>query len=207
MQGLGFLTMSTPPVLAKAMGTCNAYEPECIGDGQRILFYTALALIAIGMSGHITSLPKFMAEQFEQLFEAMENFNMRSFWILFLSSYASILILIAAVVAFPYIKPWSIRFGIPAIFTVVATLIFLSGSSTYNYVRPEGSLLTNLFRVFVASASKFFHRCPKDANQLYETRNINLHLLPHTWSLRFSLSLSKFVHAHCQKNNLDISIT
>ncbi|KAF5931118.1 hypothetical protein HYC85_031991 [Camellia sinensis] len=39
--------MSTPPVLPKATATCSLYEPECIGEGQKILFYTALALAAI----------------------------------------------------------------------------------------------------------------------------------------------------------------
>ena len=58
--------MSTPPVLSNAAGNCGAYKPDCIGDTQKALFYTALALIAIGMSGHITSLEYFLNQQIKK---------------------------------------------------------------------------------------------------------------------------------------------
>ncbi|KAF8391986.1 hypothetical protein HHK36_022326 [Tetracentron sinense] len=45
--GLSFLAMSIPPVLSKVTDTCSAYEPACIGHIQSILFYVALALIAV----------------------------------------------------------------------------------------------------------------------------------------------------------------
>ncbi|KAL6337200.1 hypothetical protein AAG906_036514 [Vitis piasezkii] len=61
--GLSFLARSTPPVLSNATGTCSLYQPECIGNTQGVLFCTALALIAVGISGHITSLRSFFTEQ------------------------------------------------------------------------------------------------------------------------------------------------
>lgn len=54
--GLALVTMSTPPVLARVVGTCNKYEPKCIGRVQRSLFYTGLTLLAIGMASCLTSL-------------------------------------------------------------------------------------------------------------------------------------------------------
>lgn len=58
--------MSTPPVLAKETGTCKLYKPECIGHKQKALFYTALALITVGISGHIVSLVALFVDQFEK---------------------------------------------------------------------------------------------------------------------------------------------
>lgn len=65
LQGMGSLTMSTPPVLSDVAGNCGAYKPYCIGNTQKALFYTALALVAIGISSHITSLVSFLKQQEE----------------------------------------------------------------------------------------------------------------------------------------------
>ncbi|KAI9154256.1 hypothetical protein LWI28_023435 [Acer negundo] len=176
--GLGFLTMSTPPVLSEAMGTCSEYKPECIGEGQEILFYTALALIAFGLSGHMTSMGDFMGEQMTE--SGTEDLNGHSFWMFFWGMFGVILVPIIAAIALPYIKPWTLRFGIPAICTVVATLIFLTGSCSYNYLEPQGSPLTTVFRVFVASTSKLFYRRPRDPSELYERNDYDLYLQPHT---------------------------
>ncbi|GMP85728.1 hypothetical protein CsSME_00038773 [Camellia sinensis var. sinensis] len=167
--------MSTPPVLAKATGTCSLYEPECIGEGQKILFYTALALIALGLSGHLISLGAFIAEQFSE--DVLGNVTTCSF---------IAIVPIGAVIAITYIRLWSIRFGIPAIFTMVATLVFLSRSGSYNCVKPQGSSLTIVFRVLVAATSKMFCKCPKEADRLYETRGVDdVDLLPHSRHLRY----------------------
>lgn len=174
--------MSTPPVLSESMNTCGEYKSECIGSGQEILFYTALALIAFGMSGHITTLGPFMAEQ---NIEQAENINISAFWVFFGSLFGVILVPIIAGIAIPYIKPWSLRFGIPAICTVVATLIFLTGSCSYDRLKPNGSPLTTILRVFVASTSKLLHRRPRDPSQLYEKQDTDLYLQPHTPGLRY----------------------
>ncbi|XP_031275324.1 protein NRT1/ PTR FAMILY 5.5 [Pistacia vera] len=179
--GLSFLAMSTPPVMSEAMGTCSEYKLECIGEGQKILFYTALALTAYGMSGHITSIGGFMGEQITASGE--HNVSRGALVMFFLSFFGAILVPVTGAIAIPLIHPWSIRFGIPAICTVVATLIFLTGTCSYRYVRPEGSSFTSVFRVFVASASKIFHRCPKDATELYE-RDQELYKAPPTRGLR-----------------------
>ncbi|KAK2966123.1 hypothetical protein RJ640_018376 [Escallonia rubra] len=182
--GLGFLAMSTPPVLHNATGTCREYRPECIGHVQQILFYAALALIAVGISGHVISLGSFSAEQTTSDTEEDDETKTRKFLWQILGIFAIILVLVIAATALAYIKPWSVRFGIPAICTLVATIIFLGGSCSYNYESPKGSPLTTVFRVFAASAAKLFQQLPSDSNQLYEKDEPDFKPLPHTPSLR-----------------------
>ncbi|KAL8526710.1 hypothetical protein ACS0TY_015784 [Phlomoides rotata] len=55
--------MSTPPVLPKPMGMCKEYDARCIGDAQKVLFYTGMALLALGRGGHRASLDPFLEEQ------------------------------------------------------------------------------------------------------------------------------------------------
>ncbi|XP_062095283.1 protein NRT1/ PTR FAMILY 5.5-like [Humulus lupulus] len=181
--GLGFLTMSTPPVLSDATGTCSAYKPECIGEGQKVLFYTALALIVMGMAGHLTSLASLMTEHMTLTYQTGEV-DATQFWSFFFGVFGVVIVPIATVIAIPYIKPWSLRFGIPAICTVVATIIFLTGSRSYKYAKPQGSPLTTVFRVFIAFASKLFHKLPRDTNQLYERHESQFYSVPYTRRLR-----------------------
>ena len=168
LQGVSCLAMSTPHVLPDATRNCDAHKPGCIGDAQKVLFYTALALIAIGIAGHITSLESFLKQQ-------MENQSPGK-----VVAVVSVIIFpVVGCIALPYIKPWSVRFGIPAICTVVATFLFTTGSCSYkpSGPQPDGSPLTTVCRVFVASASKMFRHQLQNDNQA-----------PHTRSLRFSLS-------------------
>ncbi|GFQ07634.1 BTB/POZ domain-containing protein at3g09030 [Phtheirospermum japonicum] len=179
--GLGLLTMSTPPVLANSMGTCSDYKPECIGEGQKALYFTAMPLIALGMGGHITCWNQFMAEQ---LNGEENNLDRSTFWRFFSSVIAVIVITFVAVWGLPYIKPWSLRFGIPAICTLVATLLFISGSCSYKYFKPPGSPLTMFVRVFVAAFCKLFCKTPRDPRELFEIQNPEFYKVPHTRSLR-----------------------
>ncbi|XP_075510221.1 protein NRT1/ PTR FAMILY 5.5-like [Primulina tabacum] len=179
--GLGLLTMSTPPVLANSMGNCKEYKPECVGHGQEVLFYTAMSLIAFGMAGHLTSFNTFLAEQMAGDEDGLDE---STFWRFFFGVLAVIIVTFVAVLGFPYIKPWSLRFGIPAICTLVATILFFSGSCSYSYFRPQGSPITMFFRVFVAATLKLFHRSPRDPGDLYEIHDPRLYNAPHTRSLR-----------------------
>ncbi|XP_061988726.1 protein NRT1/ PTR FAMILY 5.5-like [Rosa rugosa] len=161
--GLVLLTMSTPPVLSLATGTCSSYDGECIGQVQRILFYTGLPLIAVGVSGHLSSLMEFVESQippptYEQLFpsqynksdpEADDNDHLlcqirscKGFFFVMLS----LLVPGVAITTIGYVRPWSFKFGIPATFTVVSVLIFISGLSSYERPKPDSSILSRVFR-------------------------------------------------------------
>nr|POE88605.1 protein nrt1/ ptr family 5.5 [Quercus suber] len=163
--GVSCLAMSTPPVLSNAVGNCGEYKPHCIGDAQKVLFYTALALIAIGISGHITSLESFLNQQQEDNSEQLSPRQAAG-------GVGVILLPIVGCIALPYIKPWSVRFGIPAICTVVATFLFTTGSCLYRHSKPQGSPLTTLCRVFVASASKMCRHLPSNDNQVPRIRGL-----------------------------------
>ncbi|KAL9152989.1 hypothetical protein ABFS82_10G019200 [Erythranthe guttata] len=177
--GLGILTMSTPPVLANSMGNCSEYRPECIGEGQKVLFYTAMPLIAFGMGGHFTCWNIFMVEQSDGAEYII--IDKRTF----VGISAFTVVTFVAVLGLPYVKPWSLRFGIPAICTLFATLLFLSGSCSYKYVKPTGSPYTMFFQVFAAVVCKLFYSFPADDTELYEARNVQLHRVSHTSSLRW----------------------
>ncbi len=187
------LAMSTPPFLSNAAGNCGAYKPECIGDTQKVLFYTSLPLIAIGISGHITSLESFVKKQTENQTGDQDDSVKKTPWQV--AGICVILLPIVGCFALPYIKPWPVRFGIPAICTVVATFLFISGffCSSYKHSGPEGSPLTTVFRVFVASASKMFSHLPQHDTE----PNGTLRPGPHTRCLRFSFSQPRNLIIQC----------
>ncbi|PIN25041.1 H+/oligopeptide symporter [Handroanthus impetiginosus] len=178
--GIGFIAMSTPPVLASSTNTCKQYEPQCIGHTQKVLFYTGMALLAVGMAGNLVSVRPFLMEQKDKLDDDEEIQS-------FLSS--SVLVWVAFIpvigaIALPYVKPWSLRFGIPAIFTAFVTLHFFSGSLDYHQVDPQGSPLTNVCRVFVAFFYKKSKTIPRDSMQLYRGEDENSQSFSRTRFLR-----------------------
>ncbi|KAL8517298.1 hypothetical protein ACS0TY_015508 [Phlomoides rotata] len=178
--GIGLVTMSTPPVLANATGTCKKYEHHCVGHTQKVMFYTGMALIAVGVAGNLVSIKPFLEEQRE---ETDDNAALRD--CLKIPFFCLVVIVaIVGAIALPYIKPWSLRFGIPAICTLVAMLLFLSGSFTYEKAEPEGSPITTVCRVFVAAASKNSQSFPADAELLYQGNAGQPQQFPHTRFLR-----------------------
>ncbi|KAL7136287.1 hypothetical protein ABFS83_10G019400 [Erythranthe nasuta] len=189
--GLGFLAMSTPPVLAHISGNCSEYSAECIGQGQRVLLYMSLPLIAFGMAGHLDSLYEFMREQFRKGEAIIDDRISMEFdgLVLRFSGLSSSVFTLIAVLGLPYIKPWSLRFGIPAICSLVATVLFFSAASTFKFIgRPIGGVspFMTFFKVLFAAFSKLFYTIPTDAWELYEIQdNSQLHLVPHSRSLRW----------------------
>ncbi|KAM0061219.1 putative proton-dependent oligopeptide transporter family, MFS transporter superfamily [Helianthus debilis subsp. tardiflorus] len=172
--GLGLLSMSTPPVF----GTCKDYNQECIGYTQKVLFYTALSLIAVGMDGHMVSLAPFLdLNTKSENDDNNENGKGKGNKILVqIPGLIMVLIVIlAAGIGLPYIKPWSLRFGIPAICSVVATVLFLTGWAWGDYIPApiEGSPLTTTVRVFVATVRNFSKRIPnpKELHNEKDTRS------------------------------------
>lgn len=224
--GLGFLSMSTPPVLHKLTHSCSDYQPNCVGHTQKALLYTGLALTAVGVSGHIVSLVAFALDQLPrtpvdddanndrpqnllghpfslaqrltnqgnteanpirelqvppplvtenrrqqptdtleedlsklqfQPLEAMLKLvdsqkernggsieDWRIWCIIFVLIFA-----VGVIIGLPYIKPWKLRFGIPAICTLVATLAFSLCPCQY-----EDSKLGTLIRLRTQSEER-----------------------------------------------------
>lgn len=221
VQGLVFLSLSTPPVLAKATGTCKAYMPQCIGHTQKALFYTALALIAVGISGHFVSLVALFVNQFEngtkqddnaeEIMSQLQFQTVKTMLVIVtnhkVKAFQACLVVLFPVIgliALPYIKPWSFRFGIPAICTLVATIAFLLGWDKYKDNISKGSPVTNVFRVLAASTLKMFHKLPTESSELYEKNQHNVQKLHHTGGLRFDISshfFEKFILVQLQHSS------
>ncbi|XP_035545547.1 protein NRT1/ PTR FAMILY 5.5 [Juglans regia] len=159
------------------------------GDTQKFLmFYIALTLNAIGVSGHSVSLASFLERQVQiqtlSNQDDIERKRPRKFKSFLKGDIIVVVLLYVAAVALSY-APWCVRFGIPAAGLMVATLLFVSGSCSYKHARPLGrSPLTTVCRVLVASLYKRSCHSPQDANQLYENQ-LSPHFVPHTQGLRF----------------------
>ncbi|KAH6769237.1 hypothetical protein C2S51_014573 [Perilla frutescens var. frutescens] len=144
--GIFFLFMSAPPILANSTGTCKQYEQECIGRTQKALFYTGMALIAVGVAGNKVSVSSFLQEQGEET----HDYGAVIGCLRIPSMIMVALIGLIGAIALPYIKPWTIRFGIPAICTAIAWLSFLTGLCCYKYnkVGPERNKIVKMCRMF-----------------------------------------------------------
>ncbi|KAK4385201.1 hypothetical protein Sango_2644100 [Sesamum angolense] len=165
LEGLGLLTLSTPPLLGHSTGTCTHYQAECIGTTQKILFFTALPLVAVGMASIYFVFAAISEVVGEEELTQEEVYSSHSLFLL--PNYIG-------GVTFSYIKPWSVRFGIPAICCVVITMCYMSFSCLDIALLTSGdwveeSPLTKVIRVFVASASKVYHKL--DGVKLYEKTN------------------------------------
>ncbi|PIN27207.1 H+/oligopeptide symporter [Handroanthus impetiginosus] len=123
-----------------------------------------MALLAVGMAGNRVFVRPFLKKQQDKLFDGGELASLLSQSLLTWG----VLMPVIGAIALPSLKPWSLRFGIPAIFTAFATLHFLSGSFDYHKDDCQGSPLTNVCRVFVASFYKKSEQFPSDSNQFYK---------------------------------------
>ncbi|KAI3740664.1 hypothetical protein L2E82_31134 [Cichorium intybus] len=175
--GLWFLFMSTPPIL----GPCSDYKEECIGHTQKVLFFTALSLIAVGKAGVEVSLKPFIKEQKKKKITIEEEKKEEKKRSCQAAGFCLMLILVLpGAIALPLIKKsWSARFMISCIYTMIASLLFLTGWRVYKRGNPEGSPLTTSLRVFVAAARKISQPFP-NPTQLYQEDDA-----PSTTSLRY----------------------
>ncbi|XP_047979935.1 protein NRT1/ PTR FAMILY 5.5-like [Salvia hispanica] len=149
--GITMVAVSTPP-LANATGTCKRYEPECVGRAQKDILIAGLALVAVGVAGNLVSLLPYLKKK-------SDGTSANVYQIIGLIGV--VVVPIVGAIALPYIRPPTLKFGIPAICTVVGTFLFLTGFSKYTDDDPSrNSPLFNVFRVFVAASLKIFRSHP-----------------------------------------------
>ncbi|KAK8561682.1 hypothetical protein V6N12_048746 [Hibiscus sabdariffa] len=106
--------MSTPLDSTKETGR--------ISVENRTLFFAALSLTTLGISGLRPSLPPFLEKNCEIIDKQKENIEgkargLRS------GVYSVFIIALVAVSSMSYINRWSIKFGLPAICTTATTRI------------------------------------------------------------------------------------
>lgn len=159
--------MSAFPVLQG--DSCGRYEPQCISDTQGALFYTGMALIAVGIAGYDVSLRPFLDEQKDTSDDHDDGDESSTPMEITTIVLPWVLVILVGAIALPYIKAWSLAFGIPAICTAFATLDFLTGWCKYRKVIPHvggRSPLTHVLRVFVNQLYK------KDWRETFSRRYI-----------------------------------
>ncbi|BFG36358.1 hypothetical protein CerSpe_226320 [Prunus speciosa] len=250
--GLVLLAMSTPPVLAGATGTCSAYKAECIGQVQKVLFYTSLPLIAVGVSAYLGSaltfidelLPQTNPEQLpppeseqlppppepeklpppapaaeqlqppaskklppEEVDQQITPESNGTSWAQFFKSewFFGVISMIffpgAALLAIGYINPWSIKFGIGAICTVVSTIIFLCGLCSFPRGRGAGQKPISLTKMFRKQDAKSILRLMPTCMTCILTGYLKAYLANQIkWCAadpRFGIAMSKIIVTLC----------
>ncbi|KAL2484755.1 Protein NRT1/PTR FAMILY 5.5 [Abeliophyllum distichum] len=197
--GLGLLAMSTTSVFSKFTGTCSDDQPECIGRTQLIMFFTSLALMAVGIPD-----TKFLKTELQlkkiKIHPKLPDSDKLSIIVLIIGA-------IGGTIFSGVIKTWSLLFGIPAIFCIAATSFLVASFIAHSGSRPkernpEENLLTNMARVLVASAFKISQKLPDDPAQLYENIDqSNVHSLSHTPGLRWLDKAAIILPNESQKEN------
>ncbi|PON90793.1 Proton-dependent oligopeptide transporter [Trema orientale] len=153
--GMGVLTL-TAAVPEMTPTHCRPGESNCEQPKawQIAFLHLSLGLTAIGGGGIKPCNISFGADQFDTTTEKGKR-QLGSFfnWYFFLFTVAIIFSLTAVV----YIQTnvsWFLGFAVPTACFVVSITLFLIGRHTYVLVRPQGSIISDLVKVVVASFRK-----------------------------------------------------
>ncbi|KAG6697614.1 hypothetical protein I3842_09G209900 [Carya illinoinensis] len=151
--GLGILAILHIILSKSERNSCPAnMRPGCISDLQKFLFFMALTLKALGVCGHTASLSSFLGRQSQNQTptdkddDQIKRKRPGKFGRI-LGRCVIVLLAILAIILLSFM-PWAVNFGIPAIGMVVATLLFVSGTSSYKHAAPQVGLLTTVLRGF-----------------------------------------------------------
>ncbi|KAM3258076.1 hypothetical protein ACQJBY_050050 [Aegilops geniculata] len=132
-------------------------------------FYAGLYLVALG-GGLQAVVASFGAEQFDAEADEEERGRQSSFfnWFYLTFSVGS-LIGGTVLVWVQSAHGWRLGYGIPALLSAVALVLFLAGTGAYRrHQPPGGSPLTRIAQVVVAAARKCDVEVPADATLLHE---------------------------------------
>lgn len=113
------------------------------------MLYLTLTLVCIGLGGSRFTLATMGANQFTKAKHQETHFN----WYFFTLYFATVI----ASTAIVYVEDnvsWAWGFGICIMANVLGSIIFLLGKKYYYYDTPQGSPLTSLAQVIVASFRK-----------------------------------------------------
>ncbi|GMI80359.1 hypothetical protein like AT3G54450 [Hibiscus trionum] len=122
---------------------------------RKVVFFTALYVLAIGEGGHKPCVQTFAADQFDENNpqEKAAKSSFFNWWYLGIVTGASV-----AIVVVIYLQDnvsWAAGFGVLSGSLAVALAVFLTGIKRYRKQRPTGSPFTMIARVFVAAAKKW----------------------------------------------------
>lgn len=137
------------------IGSSNCANPSGLQYG---VLFAALALLSVGVGGSRYILATMGANQFTKLEQQSTYFN----WY-FSALYSSLFISATAIVYIEDNVSWAWGLGICIAAHVLALALFLVGRSFYHQEKkPQGSPVTSLFCVIVASVRKRNAAIPPD---------------------------------------------
>ncbi|XP_074329536.1 protein NRT1/ PTR FAMILY 4.6-like isoform X2 [Apium graveolens] len=133
---------------------CEVHDTSCheVGGAKAAMLFLGLYLVALGVGGIKGSLPTHGAEQFDE--QTPEGRKQRSTFFNYFVFCLSLggLIAVTLVVWIEDNKGWEWGFGISTLTILLSIPVFLSGSLFYRNKIPNGSPLTTIFKVLIASA-------------------------------------------------------
>lgn len=167
-----FVGMST---LTLSASLPDFKPPNCVGSlcpeaspNQFAIFYLGLYLIALGTGGIKPCVSSFGADQFDEK-DSSERVRKGSFfnWF-FMCIYIGSLISSSSLVWVQENCGWGLGFAIPTLFMALSIGIFFAGTWLYRFQMPNGSPLTRVCQVVVASVRKRKINSPVNNSLLYE---------------------------------------
>ncbi|XP_043700186.1 protein NRT1/ PTR FAMILY 2.8 [Telopea speciosissima] len=152
--GMGVMTLTAavpqlrPPTCYK--GT-DCVQPQ---KWQLGVLFTALGLLAIGAGGIRPCNIAFGVDQFDLRTEKGKR-DVESFFDWYYLSFTIALFIAFTIVVYVQTNiSWVVGLAIPTVCLAVSIFVFLLGTSIYYYMKPQGSVFTDLIKVAVASIRK-----------------------------------------------------
>lgn len=129
---------------------------HCRGPSQTQLGFLLLGLgfLSIGTGGIRPCSIPFGVDQFDPTTDQGRK-GINSFFNWYYTTFTIVLLITQTVVV--YIQDnlsWVVGFGIPTILMACSIALFFIGMSLYNHAKPEGSMFSSIFQVFVAAYKK-----------------------------------------------------
>ncbi|KAJ4974092.1 hypothetical protein NE237_007266 [Protea cynaroides] len=181
--GMGVMTLTAavpelrPPTCYKGS---DCLQPE---KWQLAVLFSGLGLLSIGAGGIRPCNIAFGVDQFDPTTEKGRR-DVESFFDWYYLTFTIVLVIVFTVVV--YIQSnisWVVGLAMPTAFIALSIIVFLLGTHIYNYIKPRGSVFTDLAKVTVA-ASRKRHVTPEQIREhkLYDPEESDplVVKLPHT---------------------------
>lgn len=143
---------------------------QCVGYTQPQLwfFLAGLYWLSIGTGGIRPCTIPFAVDQFDiTTVEGRKETNSLYNW--FYTIFTVVLLIDQTVVV--YIQDsvsWALGFGIPTVFMFFSILLFVAGSKSYVYEKPQGSIFSGILQVFVVAFKNRHHKVPRTGAEIYD---------------------------------------
>lgn len=133
------------------------------------IFYLAIYLVAFGYGGHQPTIATFGADQFDDSIPQQRNSKSAFFCYFYFALNTGSLFSNTILVYYEDAGKWTLGFWVATASAVLALVVFLLGSSGYQYVKPYGNPIPRVMQVFLAAARKW-NATLREGEALYEVQ-------------------------------------